>query len=610
MVTGDASPANRRQRASKPAECFNGPPAETLAVSPSSDRFLYGLSLMNDTPTSPSSHPVTEDVSGLPWPRRYAAYAKASGPGWLQGAITLGGGSLAGALFLGLIAGPGLLWLQPLAMVCGVVTLGAIAYVTLATGRRPFGLINEAVSPVLGWAWLIATIMANVVWCMPQFNLAVAAVRQNLMPVVAGEGGGGGMLDGTVGVVIISAVLLVVGLGCNVVYNSGGRGVRWIEHLLRVAVGLIVLAFIFVIGALISRGGLDFGAALRGMVPDPRKLFTPSETYTALIEAAGPHADYWHQKIVGLQRDRIVAAFATAVGINMTFLLPYTLLKKGWGSAQRELAIVDLALGLLIPFVLATACITLASSSAFHGKTADVLHADGTVQPHMAGAFHKVLDGRLIHADPALKGDAAALDAARATAPAGERELAAMLANRDNFNLASTLEPLAGKTIAQLVFGLGVLGMATSTLIVLMMMNGFAFRELLYKPDSGGVYMLGTLVAGIAGFCGPFVWGNADARAALAIPTSVIGGSLLPIACFTFLLLLNSKRVLGAAAPSGTGRLVVNLLLGTVTAITAFGSVWVLLGKGTWGTSGVVLLGVLAVLGLIGFVRRQSASAA
>ena len=575
---------------------------------------------MNDAPTTPPrpaadtpTGSITDDLRGRPWPQRYLGYAKASGPGWLQGAITLGGGSLAGALFLGLIAGPGLLWLQPLAMVCGVITLGAIAYVTLATGRRPFGLINEAVSPVLGWAWLIATIMANVVWCMPQFNLAVAAVRQNLLPVITGaeSGGGDGLLGGTPGVVIIGAVLLLIGLGCNAVYNAGGRGVRGIELLLRAAVGLIVIAFICVIGALIVRGGLDVGAALRGLIPDPRELFSPSGTYTALIEAAGPHADYWRELIVGLQRDRIVAAFASAVGINMTFLLPYTLLKKGWGSAQRELAIVDLAIGLLIPFVLATACITLASSSAFHGKTADVLNADGSVKIHMAGAFHKVLDRRLIHENPALKGDPAALAAARTAAPAGERKLAAMLANRDNFNLASTLEPLAGKTIAQLVFGLGVLGMATSTLIVLMMMNGFAFRELFFKPDSGGVYMLGALVAGLAGFSGPFIWGNADARAALAIPTSAIGGSLLPIACFAFLLLLNSKRVLGAAAPRGVARLVVNLLLGTVTAITTFGSVWVLLGKNRWeGNVGVVLLAVLAVLGLIGFVRRQSKPAA
>ena len=30
-----------------------------------------------------------------------AIYTRLSGPGWLQGAITLGGGSLAGALYLG-----------------------------------------------------------------------------------------------------------------------------------------------------------------------------------------------------------------------------------------------------------------------------------------------------------------------------------------------------------------------------------------------------------------------------------------------------------------------------------------------------------------------------
>ena len=31
------------------------------------------------------------------------AYTKLSGPGWLQGAITLGGGSLAGSLYVGVI---------------------------------------------------------------------------------------------------------------------------------------------------------------------------------------------------------------------------------------------------------------------------------------------------------------------------------------------------------------------------------------------------------------------------------------------------------------------------------------------------------------------------
>ena len=42
------------------------------------------------------------------------AFFKMSGPGWLQSAITLGGGSLASSLYLGVIGGFALLWVQPL----------------------------------------------------------------------------------------------------------------------------------------------------------------------------------------------------------------------------------------------------------------------------------------------------------------------------------------------------------------------------------------------------------------------------------------------------------------------------------------------------------------
>ena len=43
----------------------------------------------------------------------YKTFVKLSGPGWLQSAITLGGGSLAGSLYLGIIGGYELMWLQP-----------------------------------------------------------------------------------------------------------------------------------------------------------------------------------------------------------------------------------------------------------------------------------------------------------------------------------------------------------------------------------------------------------------------------------------------------------------------------------------------------------------
>ena len=75
-----------------------------------------------------------------------------------------------------------MLWLQLVAIIMGVVMLSAISYVTLSTGERPFNAINEHINPALGWGWLIATSMANMIWCMPQFSLAFGALSKNLLP--------------------------------------------------------------------------------------------------------------------------------------------------------------------------------------------------------------------------------------------------------------------------------------------------------------------------------------------------------------------------------------------------------------------------------------------
>ena len=74
------------------------------------------------------------------------AYTKLSGPGWLQSAITLGGGSLASSLFLGVLAGYSLLWLQPVAIILGIIMLSAISHVTLSTGQSPFVSINNEIN--------------------------------------------------------------------------------------------------------------------------------------------------------------------------------------------------------------------------------------------------------------------------------------------------------------------------------------------------------------------------------------------------------------------------------------------------------------------------------
>ena len=88
----------------------------------------------------------------------FGAFLRLSGPGWLQSAITLGGGSLGSALYLGMLGGTGMLWVQLVAILIGVVMLSAISYVTLSSGERPYAAMNEHINPVLGAAWILSLI--------------------------------------------------------------------------------------------------------------------------------------------------------------------------------------------------------------------------------------------------------------------------------------------------------------------------------------------------------------------------------------------------------------------------------------------------------------------
>src|SRR5690606_23198339 len=170
------------------------------------------------------------------------AFVRLSGPGWLQSAITLGGGSLAGALFLGILGGPSMLWLQLLAITMGVVMLSAIGYVTLTTGQRPFKMINDHINPVLGWGWLIATSMANMIWCMPQFSLCYEALEQNLAPGVVGTS-----LESKLGV---SAAILAVVSFVLMLNTRGGAAAKAFDIFLKALIGMVVICFFGVVAYL------------------------------------------------------------------------------------------------------------------------------------------------------------------------------------------------------------------------------------------------------------------------------------------------------------------------------------------------------------------------
>ena len=493
-------------------------------------------------------------------------FVRLSGPGWLQSALTLGGSSLGSSLYLGILAGVSMIWLQPFAMVLGVIMLSAISYVTLSTGERPLQAINDHLSPALGWAWVIATLMANMVWTLPQYSLCYAVCEQNLLP---GVFQGDGMLAGATGKWTVSFIILV---GCTLVtwsYGSGSRGIVLYETFLKCVVSIIVLCFMGVVVKMAFVGdGISFGAVLSGLVPRFSHLHAPTETWRPLLSAiqADVGQAYWSDRIVSQQRDVMLSAGAAAVGINMTFLMPYMLLARGWDREFRELTIFDLCTGMFFPFVLATGCIVIASANQFHGQLPSGFEVTGEsvmAPPRFEGPYQGSLDQRM-SALPDTPIEHA------------ERLIAAALVKRDTQDLAGSLQTLfadAGDSgagfFANIVFGVGVAAMTLSTISMIMLISGLVVCEIAGVPPKGWLFRLGCMISA-TGCLWPLVW-SGKAKAYLTIPAGVVGAMLLPIAYITFLLLMNRKSLMGDAMPRGWSRVIWNVLM-SIAAAAATGA--------------------------------------
>jgi hypothetical protein len=472
--------------------------------------------------------------------------------------------------------------------------LCAISHVTLSTGQSPFVSINSEINPVLGWGWAIATIMANIVWCLPQFTLGTAAVTQNLVPSLNHTGGK---------VLVVLVLVLTAGLVIWA-YDRGNRGVKIFDLILKIMVGLVVLSFFGVVIKMGTAGDLPWNEIAAGFIPDFSLFSQPAEVYAPFLEGTGEFRSFWENKIISLQKDVMIAAAATAVGINMTFFMPFVLLNRKWGREHRGLAKFDLWTALLIPYMVATSCVVIAAGSQFNGKPESAYqdYENRILHSNLAKGYGDFMTERLsleLGKEEFNKLAPIQKKEKMRSIPEPDKQLAAMLVKRDAFNLAASLESLLeNKTFSHYIFGIGVVGMALSTIIILMTINGHAICEVLGKPHKGPVFLGGAYIAGI-GVLGPFVW--SDAAFWLAVPTSILGFTLIPVAYLSFFLLLNSKNVLGRERPSGMGRIIWNTglilslaIMGTAAFYVAWNKTW---GDIPFGRFALVGFGILLLIG-------------
>ncbi|MEX2404888.1 MAG: hypothetical protein WD625_12190, partial [Balneolales bacterium] len=527
---------------------------------------------------------------------KYKTYARLAGPGWLQSALVLGGGSLAGSLYLGVLTGVNAIWLQPVAMVLTIIMFGALSYVVLSTGERPFQAINKHINPVLGWSWALAALVSCMVWAMPQYALASAVLQQNLAPGLLGA-------DGPLGDMLSKAIIagsffvLVTAVAWR--YSNSGRGVKIFEWSLKVMIYIVVACFIGVVVRLaLLPGGLDWSGILQGIIPDPSLFFRPSEGFIPFLEGIPVEfRGFWEDVIVSRQREVIIAVAAAAGGVNATFLLAYSMLRRGWGKEYRGLAIFDLSTGMLIPFALVTTCVIIAASHQFHtapqpgfvpienGQEMVVEPSEAHVQEFEGLLEDRILFEASLSGNAELSSDEVAIQMGEISEP--ERLIAATLLTRDAIDLATSLEPLTGTLFARIIFGIGILGMTISTVVLHMLVSGMVICEMLGRPHTGWTLRIGSLAAA-TGILGPFLWQKAAFW--LAIPTSIFAFILLPSAYFTFYLMLNKRSLMGKEMPSGYRGQILNIIMVLVIILFSVISVYVIwTSAGVWGLAALAL---------------------
>ena len=398
-------------------------------------------------------------------------YLSKSGPGWMQSAMTLGGGSAMASLFSGALLGFQLLWVQPVAMLIGIVMLSALAYQTLHTGMKPFQAMKTFLSPAMAYTWAIATLLATIIWHFSQYALLAGMVED--------------ILSVTLDVNLISGsteqTLLLIGIGCIVLffairvswnYGNGSTGIKAFEKIIKVIIWFIIFAFAtVVIVCAFSENGIKWGDVFSGFLP-----FTIDSTG---FQLQIPSVDSSGFKV-------FTASLSAAVGINMTFLFGYTFLAKGWKKEHAGLAQFDMFTGMLLPYTLATSLMIIAAGATLHTNPEIVanLQNGGSISPIECA-------GMLEHAGlPTM--------------------------------------------VAHLLFGLGIIGMTFNAIVLHMLVCGFAACEMFEINPQGWKYKLATLIP-TPGFLGVILWSKigtwiaipTSAMSLVFLPIAYIGFFLL-----------------------------------------------------------------------------------
>ncbi|WP_245623469.1 divalent metal cation transporter [Catenovulum maritimum] len=314
------------------------------------------------TPAQQQEVETLRAIAKKPALQRVPTYLKLSGPGWLQGAMTLGGGSAVTSLTIGALFGYELLWVQPISMLIGCIMLYVLSHQTLHTQKKPFESMKKHVNKPIAWGWALAAFASSIIWGFAHYPLS-AGMMEEIIVVTTGFSVDPENTFIRDLYLLGLAIIAWAGVAYTALkygeHEGSGNAVKFFETGIKVLTGLIVIAFAWVVISASINGKVDWAAVAAGYIPSS----FPDTAQGVTV---------------------VMAALGSAVGINMTFIYGYTLLHKKWTADHAELSRYDIGIGLVVPYVVVTSLISIAAAGAFFGSDMGI---EGKLSPTQAGTM-------------------------------------------------------------------------------------------------------------------------------------------------------------------------------------------------------------------------------
>ena len=533
--------------------------------------------------------------------KKVLIFSKISGPGiWLTLAA-LSAGSLIGSLGLGQWLGTEALWVQASAMLLGIFSLWAVSQISLNTQQSLFSLMKNEWNPSLAWWFAGSALVTNFAWCMPQFRFGAEITGSILFPPLDNKGGKIG----------VAFVLLCLSIFLSFWYERSGLHSKLFQWILRLILFSLIACLGVSVCMLIPGSGLFFSSIFSGFLPDLNNLTNTSPRFEALLSQTGEFRSFWEENLVSRQKELILITFSSTLGVNLLFSLPLLLLGRGWRRDHNQFAKFNLFIGLFIPFVLCSSCLTILSAVA-HQKMIHSLNEEVSVNTKYSESetIRNLLKERIIfeigeeqfQSLPPFQQDEKIESLSKPN-----YILAHLVSQSDTKKWIHYLSD-SGKEPVKYLLGIVVLLISFSTIVILMVLNGHLICEILGKPHKGAPFQTGSLLLAVSSI-GPFVWSDQDAW--VADPSYFLSLAIIPYILLSFLLMLNSKELLGRQYPQGIKGFSLNLgvclsflLLGSCSFYLVWNHTW---GSFPIGQALVTLIGILVLIGYFSLKNKKLA---